>query len=331
MIRAAVFKGVFGTVVMCTALTAYADCKTSDKIQIANMTFASASIMANIDNLILSKGYGCNTELVPGDTVPTATTMATKGVPQVGPEMWMTNISEILQEGEKKGNLVIAGDVIATGGVEGWWIPKYLSEQYPDLKSVADLPKYAKLFADPNDPGKGRFFNCPPGWGCEIVNNNLFKAYKLGDSYNLVSPGSGAAMDATIASAYKRKLPWVGYYWGPTAILGKYDMVQLQMNPPDTKLDACNRKADCTTPHAGAFSNVRIVTAVATSLQKSEPEVYTFLSKVSLDIPTYNKLLSWGEENKAEPKETAEYFIKNFPDVWKQWVTEDAASKISKS
>ena len=312
-------------------VSAHASCKTENSIQIANMSFSSASIVAHIESYILGKGYECNVELVPGDTVPTATTMATRGLPHVGPEMWTTNIGKILDEGEENGNLVIAGDVISTGGVEGWWIPKYLSEQYPDLKSVQDLPRYAHLFADPNEPEKGRFYNCPPGWGCEIVNHNLFKAYNLGGSYNLFSPGSGAALDATIVSAYKRKKPWVGYYWGPTAILGKYDMVQLKMNPHDPVLDACNTKTECENPHAGAFSNVRVVTAVATSLKESEPEVYEFLSKVSMDLDTYNQLLSWSDDRKAEPQETAIHFIKEYPHIWEKWVSNDVAARLSNS
>ena len=39
------------------------------KITYANMNWASASLMANIDKIILEKGYGCQVELLPGDTI----------------------------------------------------------------------------------------------------------------------------------------------------------------------------------------------------------------------------------------------------------------------
>ena len=39
------------------------------KITYANMNWASASLMANIDKIILEKGFGC-VELLPGDTMP---------------------------------------------------------------------------------------------------------------------------------------------------------------------------------------------------------------------------------------------------------------------
>ena len=41
------------------------------KITIANMNWASANFMAEVDKVILEKGYGCSVELVPGSTMPT--------------------------------------------------------------------------------------------------------------------------------------------------------------------------------------------------------------------------------------------------------------------
>ena len=44
-------------------------------ITIANMNWASAELMANVDKIILEKGYGCEVELVEGATMPTFTSM----------------------------------------------------------------------------------------------------------------------------------------------------------------------------------------------------------------------------------------------------------------
>ena len=58
------------------------------KVSIAEMNWASASLMANVDKLILEKGYGCEVELVPGATMPTFTSMQEKGEPDIAPELW---------------------------------------------------------------------------------------------------------------------------------------------------------------------------------------------------------------------------------------------------
>ena len=43
----------------------------------------------------------------------------------------------------------------------------------------------------------------------------------------MIDPGSGAALAGSIARAYERQQPWFGYYWSPTPVLGKYDMVKV--------------------------------------------------------------------------------------------------------
>lgn len=50
-----------------------ADC---GNVTIASMNWQSAEVAANLDKIILEKGYGCSAEIVTGDTVPTLTSMA---------------------------------------------------------------------------------------------------------------------------------------------------------------------------------------------------------------------------------------------------------------
>jgi len=44
--------------------------------------------MAEVDKVILEKGYGCEVELIPGATMPTFTSMDEKGAPDMNPEQW---------------------------------------------------------------------------------------------------------------------------------------------------------------------------------------------------------------------------------------------------
>ena len=65
-------------------------------ITIANMNWASANFMAEVDKVILEKGYGCTVELIPGATMPTFTSMNEKGEPDVAPEFWANAALEAL-------------------------------------------------------------------------------------------------------------------------------------------------------------------------------------------------------------------------------------------
>ncbi|MEX6502987.1 ABC transporter substrate-binding protein [Pseudomonas zhanjiangensis] len=309
------------------ALSAQAACPVAETIQIADMSWASASAIAQIESKILELGYGCKTELIPGETVTTATTMVKKGRPHIAPEVWSSNIATLLDEGVQKGTVSIAGKVFAGGGMDAWWVPKYVVDQYPDIKSVQDMARYSHLFKSPNGD-KGRFYNSLPGWSNEIRSTNLFRGYGLDQQYEIYSAGSGAALDSAIVSNYKRKKPVFFYYWAPSAILGKHDMVKLDMNPYDPANDSCNAEANCQNPSAGGYPVVDVNTLVSSKLKDGAPELYQFLSKVSFENDTVNKLLAWGEDNKADPEEVARHFLKNQQDIWTSWVPKEVAEQV---
>ena len=74
-------------------------------VTIAEMNWASAGFMANVDKIILGTGYGCDVTLVPGDTMPTFTSMNEKGAPDVAPEVWTNSMRGPLQIAFDEGRL----------------------------------------------------------------------------------------------------------------------------------------------------------------------------------------------------------------------------------
>jgi glycine betaine/proline transport system substrate-binding protein len=305
-----------------------ASCGTDKQIDIAEMNWPSAAALAHIHATILEKGYGCDVEVVIGDTVPTSASMLSKGRPAIAPELWTGTIQEAWDKGLADGQVKAAGLAISDGAVEGWWIPDYVASANPGLKSVDDLPQFAGLFADPDEPDQGRFYSCPPGWGCEIANAALFEAYALEDSFNLFSPGSGGNLDASIIRAFEREEPIVFYYWGPTAIMGKYSMVQLEMPEHDPAVWKCNVDSNCTPKGKSAFATPPVVVATAAWIADEAPVVFEYLSDVALSNVQISKMLDWGSANKAGAAETAENFLKTEEDVWTQWVPADVAEKV---
>ena len=158
--------------------------------------------------------------------MPTFTSMNEKGEPDMAPEMWVNAVRTALDAAVTEGRLIEAAPLLSDGGVEGWWIPKFLADAHPDIKTVQDALKHPELFPAPEDPSKAAVYNCPSGWNCQVSTANLYKALgaeKLG--FKLVDTGSAAGLDGSIANAFEKKTGWLGYYWAPTAILGKYDMV----------------------------------------------------------------------------------------------------------
>ena len=56
-------------------------------------------------------------------------------------------------------------------------------------------------------------------WQTQTCSEHLTWKQKVG---HLVDPGSAAGLDGSIAKAGDRGENWFGYYWSPTAMVGKY-------------------------------------------------------------------------------------------------------------
>ncbi len=304
------------------------------KVTIANMNWASAEVLAGIDNIILKEGYGCDVELVAGDTQPTLTSMVEKGEPDVAPEAWINSMRTVLDAAVKEGKLHYAAESLSEGGVEGWWVPKFVVDANPDIKTIEDALKRPELFKDPENPDKGGVYNCPEGWNCRVSTTNLFKAYGAeGKGFNLVETGSAAGLDGSIAKAFERKEGWLGYYWAPTAVLGKYEMVKLDHGVEHNKeeWDKCTSAVDCPEPKPNAWAKSEVFTVVTDRFKKAGGPAYDYLSARKWDNGTVNKLLAWMIDNQATGEGGAKYFLKNNEDVWTKWVSPEAAEKIKKA
>ncbi len=321
----------FGLLGAATSANA-ADC---GSVTIASMNWQSAEVLSALDKIILNEGYGCQAEVTVGDTVPTITSMAEKGSPDIAPEAWIDLLPDVVKKGTDEGRIVKVGSPLPDGGVQGWWIPKYLADAHPDIKTIPDALKHPDLFPSSEDPSKGAIFNGPQGWGGTVVTTQLFKAFdgeKAG--FTLVDTGSGAGLDGAISKAYERKQGFLSYYWAPTALLGKYEMVKLGEGVPADPAEwkRCNTVADCADPKPNAWPVDTIVTLVAKPFsEKAGPDVMSYLEKRSWSNETVNKVMAWMTDNQASGEDGAKHFLKENKDVWTKWVSEDAAKKIEAS
>ncbi|WP_224703056.1 glycine betaine ABC transporter substrate-binding protein [Devosia aquimaris] len=309
-----------------------ASCGTDRTIEIAEMTWPSAAALAQIHAKILDAGFGCSVALVTGDTVPTTSSMVTRGSPAVAPELWTSTVQEQWDDAAAEGTVVDLGDAISDGTIEGWFIPRYTQEANPEIVSAETAIAHPEVFPDPEDSSKGRLYSCPPGWGCELATSALFKAYDMSDAWNLFSPGSGGALDASIARAFTREEPILFYYWGPTAILGKYDAVALDMGESKPEVYACNTNPDCTDePGVTAYPSSPAIVGAAAWVKEEAPTVADYFSKVGLTNAEISELLVYGDENQADAEATAINFLKTKEDVWTTWVSPEVADKVRAS
>lgn len=302
-------------------------------VTVAEMNWASAGVIAQIDKIILEEGYGCKVELVTGDTMPTFTSMNEKADPDMAPELWITSVREPYEKAVAEGRLLVGGKILSDGGVEGWWVPTYIAEKY-NIKTVEEALAHPELFPGAEDKSKGAFFNCPSGWGCQINTDNLFRAFE-GEKkgFELVDTGSAAGLDGSIARAFERKEGWLGYYWAPTAILGKYDMTLLDFEVPHDPVewDTCTTKANCPNPKKNSWVTSEVYTVVTKQFADKAGVTMDYVNGRTWNNDTCNKVLAWMSDNQASNEDGAYFFLENFEDVWTKWVSPEVAEKVKKA
>jgi glycine betaine/proline transport system substrate-binding protein len=332
------YKIITSTVVagfMAFAGQAYAAC---GSLSMADMNWPSATLMANVDKIILEEGFGCEIEMVAGATTTTFASMNEKGQPDVAAELWINAVREPLFKAMDDGRLHSAREMPITDLGEGWWVPDYVLTKNPGIKTVLDILDRPDLFPAKEDPSKGEFIGCPAGWGCQLSNINLFRAFKMEDKgWILIDPGSQAGLDASMAKAVQRGDNWFGYYWAPTAPIGKFNMQLVPFGVPFAgaeNWDGCIAKAeqDCADPKPSAWTKSEVHTIVTTNFkEKGGTDAMTYFGKRIFPGPIMNKMLVYMEDNQSNGPDAAVEFLLKYEDIWTPWVSADVAKKVKSS
>ncbi len=210
-------------------------------------------------------------------------------------------------------------------------MPKYMVDKNPELATIEGIKANAKLFPHPEDDSKAAFMSCPAGWTCQITAGHLFDALGLEEAgFEQVDPGSGAALAGSIARAYDREQPWFGYYWSPTPVLGRYEMVKVDFGVPadPEHYESCITQADCLTPKVTAYPPSAVNTITTEKFAEQSPEAYAYIQNRSYSNADMSAMMAWMEENQADGEIAAFEFLQSYPQVWTTWVPEAVAEKI---
>ena len=307
------------------------------KARLGDFDWSSANIHTAISAFILEKGYGCEVAVTKGSTTPI---MAAHydGQLDVITEVWYDNIIANYEPHVAAGTIKNIG-VNTPDSQQAFYVDKTTADKY-NLKSVEDMkdPKIAALFKDPENPSKGRMTSCISGWTCYTVNLVKQKEYGLDALYTNFDPGSGGALDAAIAGAFAKKKPIFTYYWAPTGLMGKVDLVRLT-EPKWTKkcwddMSVVVEKIKAEGPEAytkscaSEYRDMALTKSVLTKWAAAHPAETKFLSQYSIPTATVNRMLAFYEdESDGDMELTAKEYLKN-ESAWTKWVPADVAKKV---
>jgi glycine betaine/proline transport system permease protein/glycine betaine/proline transport system substrate-binding protein len=294
-------------------------------ITFADVGWDSIRFHNAVAGVIAENAFGYTWEEISGSTPITSEGLMAGDI-DVHMEMWTDNLAtydEDIAQGRMKELSVNFDD-----NAQGLYVPRYVIEGdsargiepvAPDLRTVEDLAKYADIFKDPEDPGKGRIFGGLPGWEVTTVMEKKVQFYGLDQMYNYVMPGSDAAMSAAFVSAWDKGDPIVAYYWEPTWLMGMYDFVLLTDAPydPATYLEG---KTAC--------PSTKVTICVSNDFASSNPAFCEFLSKYQTSSALINEALAHMQTTGDDYAATAKWFLSQHAELVDQWLTAQQATAL---
>ena len=147
--------------------------------------------------------------------------------------------------------------------------------------------------------------------------------YGLDAMYNYMDPGSDAALSASIAGAYEKGEPIVAYYWEPTWLSGKYDLVILEDAPYDP---------DKFPNGETAFPSVPLTVCVNPDFKQKNQEFCEFLSKYKTSSALTSESLLYLQDNDLDDYTVAaKWFLKEHDELLSQWLSADKADLVRKA
>ena len=314
---------------------ASADC---GKARLADFDWNSANVHTGIVQFILEHGYGCEVETTRGSTTPIMAAHYDSQL-DVVTELWYDNIVTQYDAVEAAGVIRNIG-INTPDSQQAFYVDRNTAEKY-NIKSVLDMnnPEIAALFSDPENPDMGRMVSCIGGWTCYTINHVKQRVYGLDKFYTNFDPGSSGALAAEIAGAFAKDRPIFTYYWAPTALMGKVDLVRL-VEPPydaacwgammDVVEDIKANGKDVYKPTcATEYKDMSLDKSVLTAWADTHPDETAFLRAYSIPTATVNKLLAYYEDEADGDMEllAMEYLQNN--SEWKSWVSAEVAAKVS--
>lgn len=282
-----------------------------------------------VARIILENGYGYKTDAVPSST-PVLLESVKRGDIHVAMEFW-SDMHPAYAEGLKNGEFMELG-VNFDDNAQGLYVPtviikgdpaKGIEPLAPDLKSISDLPKYWKLFKDPEDPTKGRILGSIPGWVTDEQLRVKVKTYGLDKTFNYFSPGSDTALASALAQGATEGKPVVGYYWEPTWLIGKYDLTLLD--------DFEYTEERWEDGYHCEFPQTKVTVMCSKDFPAKAPDVVEFLKKYKTSSALTSEALAYMFDNKASTEDAARWFLKQHEEVWTPWVSKDVADKVKQA
>ena len=139
-------------------------------------------------------------------------------------------------------------------GVIGWYIPRYLLQQYPAMKTWRGIKGKESVFKSPESGSQGMFLGGDPSY----VQKDRALIKGLGLDLKHVVAGAEPAQVARWTQLYKQKKPVLFYWYDPQYLNAQYQVVQVQLPRRTATCKDDEKKGGDAKQYACAYPSYRL-------------------------------------------------------------------------
>ncbi|WP_055481563.1 ABC transporter substrate-binding protein [Sphaerimonospora mesophila] len=210
---------------------------------------------------------------------------------------------------EEKGVAVEAGPT-GNKGVIGWYVPEWMTQEYPDITDWKNLNKYADVFKTSESGGKGQILDGDPSF---VTNDEaLVKNLKL--DYKVVYAGSEAALIKAAKQATEQKKPLLMYFYEPQWLFNQVKLVKVNLPAYTEGCDSDPKKIACDYPP------YELDKIVSKKFAETGGKAYELVKNFSWSNEDQNAVADDITNNGMSPEDAAKKWVEANPNVWQAWM-----------
>ena len=195
-------------------------------------------------------------------------------------------------------------------GTIGWFVPKWLADEHPDITDYRNLNKYADLFKTSESGGQGQLLDGDPAFVTNdealVKNNNL--------NYKVVYAGSENALNEAFTKASNQHTPLIGYFYTPQWLQTQMQLVKVNLPPYQPGCDADTQKIACDYP---PYDLDKIVSKKFAD--KGGPAV-NLVKNFQWTNEDQNQVATWIAKDKLSDEQAAKKWVDQHQDKVQAWL-----------
>ncbi|WP_040725833.1 ABC transporter substrate-binding protein [Nocardiopsis chromatogenes] len=218
------------------------------------------------------------------------------------------------QYGPDGNGTVVDGGPNGNTGTLGWYVPKYLVDEKPELATWEGIRDNTDLFTTPESGDKGEFLAADPAFVTQ--DQGMINHFDM--DLKIVHAGSEAAQITEMQGRYEKEEPFLAYFYDPQWLQSEIDLVHVEF--PEYEEGCADDEEDVSC----GYPQYDLNKIFSKEFADAGSPAYELLKNWEWTNEDQNEVAKMIADDGMDPEEAAEKWVTDNGDVWQDWIPADA-------